>query len=548
MFLDICGLALRDGRTDDPEWMAARLDLLSALEAVPPVRFHAGAFLVNLGTSWWIPNYFLHVRNAKRQHRIRYVPFVHDCIPILTPEYCVDGLVEEFITWIAGVYLHADSYLVNSQSTGADLARVAKRLGHDAPDFRVIRLDARFQSGSEQPGARDMQDVLARYGLLDQPFVLFVSTVEARKNHALAFNAWKSLIERHGMDNTPMLVCVGTLGWLYEDVVKVLNDNNDLSRKVRILSNVPDVVLETFYRQCLFTIYPSFYEGWGLPVTESLSYGKVPLIASSSSLPEAGGDFAEYFSLDAPAEFAEKLERLITDGSYRAAREAHIRENFRPRDWSDLAGDLVRAVREWAKAEAPAATRDDTIFEAQPATYYALSRNRHREVWPGMTGGEIFRVGTDWWEPEGFGVFTKTPSAALAFRVPRSLRGPFLLYLRMVGFPEKSRKDVSVTVHLRDGEGWSGTLRAGTDRWARLRVSEDTLTDREVFVDIESSDHCDTGFLRDGGRRRIVGAGVGGFFYCAADDTAAQSSLFNAIHFDDWAPVGIRSPQSRFPS
>ena len=93
------------------------------------------AILVNLGTSLWVADYFLFIRNAKARHAISYVPFVHDLIPVMTPDFCVDGIRKEFAAWLAGLFQHADGFLVNSRSTARDLMEGAERLGHRvAPD------------------------------------------------------------------------------------------------------------------------------------------------------------------------------------------------------------------------------------------------------------------------------------------------------------------------------------------------------------------------------------------------------------------------------
>src|SRR5438876_7136204 len=115
--------------------MLERLDLL--IRAARPIRFPQGAFLFNLGTSWWLQNYFLRVRRAKAEHGVRYVPFVHDMIPIMTPEHCVRELTQDFISWMLGVFQHAEFFLVNSQATRRDLLTVAGRLGHRLDAARI---------------------------------------------------------------------------------------------------------------------------------------------------------------------------------------------------------------------------------------------------------------------------------------------------------------------------------------------------------------------------------------------------------------------------
>ncbi|WP_373278253.1 hypothetical protein [Sphingobium fuliginis] len=83
-----------------------------------------------------------------------------------------------------------------------------------------------------------------------------------------AFRAWMSLADSLGESAMPHLVCVGGRGWLNDDLHRMLRDNPGLQRLVRILHGVPDDGLAALYENCLFALYPSFYEGWGLPVSE----------------------------------------------------------------------------------------------------------------------------------------------------------------------------------------------------------------------------------------------------------------------------------------
>jgi tetratricopeptide (TPR) repeat protein len=129
LFNTLCKRAVVGGDHLAPEWIG----LLSQLDAVLGSRnyfpFVRGSVLLNLGTSWWLQNYFLNVRMAKSLFGIKYVPFVHDFIPVMAPEHCVADLRQDFITWAIGAFDHADFFLVNSKATLADLQTVGKKLG-----------------------------------------------------------------------------------------------------------------------------------------------------------------------------------------------------------------------------------------------------------------------------------------------------------------------------------------------------------------------------------------------------------------------------------
>jgi glycosyltransferase involved in cell wall biosynthesis len=93
-----------------------------------------------------------------------------------------------------------------------------------------------------------------------------------------------------------------------------------------------DAQLDWLYTHCMFTVYPSVYEGWGLPVAESLAYGKLCISSNTSSMPEIAGDLIEYFSPYDPAACLALLEKYL-DPEVRQHKEAEIKKNYAPRSW-----------------------------------------------------------------------------------------------------------------------------------------------------------------------------------------------------------------------
>lgn len=523
-FLTLARLSLADGNRGAPEWIAALARVHLVLASAPPLVFPRGAYLVNLGTSWWLQNYFLLVRQAKAQQGVRYVPFVHDLIPVMASEHCVKELTQDFISWAIGAFEHADHFLVNSEATKRDLLTAAGILGHGvaSEDISVIRLDADFRKEHAEaaPAAR-----LAEWGLAREPFVLFVSTIESRKNHLAAFEAWIELIKRHGAHAVPKLVCVGNRGWLNDAVYARLDTHEALRGRVAMLSGLSDPELDLLYRSCLFTLYPSRYEGWGLPVTESLCHGKVPLISDASSLPEAGGAFAVYFSPDRAEQLTERLEQLIFDGPSRAALEARIVADFAPRSWSDVAGAIRAAVTGWAAREASDAP--PPVPAVKLGAYHPIVRNIATRIWPGMRSAEIFRAGDGWWGPDDWGCWTKPHGGRLELRVPA---GPdqVRLCLRLHGIPTQPCR-FRVSIGGMDAP-CEGRLGPGEFRWLAFTLS--CLDDGALRIDIGGDAIDDLATITGGADPRRVAVGVAGFFICSADDTASRLTFVEAVATD----------------
>jgi hypothetical protein len=375
-------------------------------------------------------------------------------------------------------------------------------------------LDGRF-SNDDGPGrAKEGQTsrLTRRYRSI-KPFVLFVSTFEPRKNHVLAFTLWLKLIEKRGLRRTLPLVCVGHRGWKTEAAMSLLRSNRTLQRRVHILNGIADADLAELYRRCLFTLYPSVYEGWGLPVTEALCHGKAPLISAVSSLPEAGGCFAEYFDPASPEDAFAKLERLIDDQEYRMSREALIKEKFSPRSWSAIADQVVEYAGAFAGRGNPGEIREAWASPAEMGRYYPIGRGRETSIRPGMIAGEMFRTGEGWWVPEEWGCWVKDGHAEIAFSLAQRSDRRCLLYLGLRGLP-MGHTDFLLCMRT-TGLVVGGTLQCGEYQWPMLRIELNENRGSVIQLHLSSSGSCDLAVVTGGTDRRVVTLGVVGFYLCA---------------------------------
>lgn len=443
-FQALCALAVSPGSHESPEWRNAIAVFLARHDQHPALVMPPGAVLVNVGTSWWMPDYFSLIREAKARYGLRYVPLIYDLIPMITPEHLEPRLAWTFSAWISNVVMHADLLAAISRCTQQDVVAAAKAIRPLPQPPVLMRLDADFTRDLVQPTKAQQQLLLDHHGLVAGKFILFVGTLEARKNHLLVFQAWARLMRKHGAEMMPMLVCVGKPGWKFKQSLEFLDAWPDLAAKVVILSNISDTELTSLYDGCLATIYASFYEGWGLPVTESLCRGKACLTVNHSSLPEAGGAFADYYEADSLSSFIDKLERMIFDVPYRAGREALIAAEFHPRSWRDLLVGLVADISaRFAETTPPSALL--APIEAGAIYDFALNpalRSPSRKA----AVAEMLRYERSWHLAESWGMFAKELSGRLAFVVPDTFdqADQAFVYLKV----RASCKPVTLTVWL----------------------------------------------------------------------------------------------------
>ena len=372
---------------------------------------------------------------------LRYVPLVFDLVPMLHPELLDGNFGPTFNAWLSGVFLQADATIAISANTASDLTRASTAVKPLDIEPLVVALDADFGSHADGVGDRSEDaNTLERFGLTENGFVLFVGTLEIRKNHRLVFQAWLRLLDQEGAARVPTLVCVGKKGWRFEDADALLRTHPELRAKVVLLSGVSDDELRALFTCCLFTVYASIYEGWGLPVTESLAHGRVCLTANNSSLPEAGTQFADYYETDSPTSFANAARRLIFDQSYRRKRESMIADKFKSRSWIDLLDALVHGLL------LRISTKPSLTSYAAPVewgvTYPVAFHSDLRRPSAIVGVGEMLRSGQTWHEMEEWGTWAAGHVGRLSFAVPEGAGAVPDAVLFLSGYPGCRAADV----------------------------------------------------------------------------------------------------------
>jgi len=292
-----------------------------------------GDILVSLGAPWGVPHYMKHVAEAKRRYGIKHAILVHDLIPIEYESFVEQQHVIQFRNWLQDAITVSDVVLTISEHSRDVLVRLADAVGWSLPCIEVVK-----------PGSGLNDRLIERNQTtirFPPRYVLYVSTIEIRKNHRLLINMWRRLLKQYGADFVPNLIFVGKVGWLIDDLLADLEASNYLDGKIMLVSDLSDAELRECYRSCLFTVFPSLCEGWGLPIAESLAQGKFCVASNRTSIPEVAGGLIDYFDPTNEDDAFAKIERLLFDRKYLTEREAQLQAAYRPRTWTDCVHALV---------------------------------------------------------------------------------------------------------------------------------------------------------------------------------------------------------------
>lgn len=307
---------------------------------------HEGSQLGRFGTLWRVAlilgtNYGLlpglltasmpradvfHVSNQNRRPpgRVPLTATVHDMTCWLMPELHTEGNIRADREFADRVLKKARGLIAVSENTRKDAARL---LGF--PQDRIATIhpgvaDAYFEASAG--------DVPREFGV-GKPYVLFVGTIEPRKNVGALLDAWCDLPA--ALRDEFRLVIAGPAGWNSAEVMNRLADSRS---PAAYLGYVPEAKLPSLVAGATAVAYPSLYEGFGFPVAQAMACG-VPVITSNvSSLPEVTGDGALLVDPRSPAEIRAAIERLLTDEKLRESAGAKGRAIAKARyRWPDSA-------------------------------------------------------------------------------------------------------------------------------------------------------------------------------------------------------------------
>jgi glycosyltransferase involved in cell wall biosynthesis len=266
--------------------------------------------------------------------RARTLLTVHDLTFLVYPQGFKPATRRYLQRMVPRSLRRADLVLADSEATRADVQRL---LGCPAERVTVIYpgVDARFcplPASASEP-------VRARLGLPAE-FLLFVSTLEPRKNLVRLLEAFHHYLDRHPASTT-RLVIAGRKGWLYEQIFAAV-EHWQLTARVQFLDFVADADLPALYNLASVFVYPSLYEGFGLPVAEALACGTPVVTTHAASLPEVAGDAAVLVDAHDSQSIAQGIAQAQAQAErLRAAGPVHA-QRFR---WEQAAEELLRCYQ-----------------------------------------------------------------------------------------------------------------------------------------------------------------------------------------------------------
>jgi glycosyltransferase involved in cell wall biosynthesis len=287
-------------------------------------------------TSWLGSPDIVHCNNFSciKDHGAKIVYTLYDLTPFICPQFltepnrliCSEGLFN------AAIY--ADSCIAISENTKKDFLHFFPHY----PEDRITVIPLGIRPGIKPAGAADLKRKIMEKYKIKGEFWLSVGTIEPRKNYKLLIDAYAKL------QDDKFLAIAGGKGWLESDMGRILK-RSGMDSKIKFLGYVPDKELSVLYSSCFAFIYPSFYEGFGLPVLEAMSCGAAVISSNSGSLREVGGEASRYIDPTSEKDLVEQMSFLTDNPEKRKECQAKSLEQAKKFTW-EKAVEIVLDVYE----------------------------------------------------------------------------------------------------------------------------------------------------------------------------------------------------------
>jgi glycosyltransferase involved in cell wall biosynthesis len=265
----------------------------------------------------------------------RSVVTIHDCIHLMFPEYLPNRLALSYARASIGfASRRATRILTVSESSKRDIVRFV----HTDPDKIDVIYNAYDERFGVEPREEDVVRVRERYQLHDE-FVLYAGNVKPHKNLARLIDAFH-LVRNRGMDHLK-LVMIGDEISRYAALRRAVHQHQ-LHKYVRFLGYLPEETLAVMYRLAGVFVFPSLYEGFGLPPLEAMASGTPVVTSNVSSLPEVAGEAAVLVDPYDPHAIADGIYQVLTDERLRRDLRRLGLERARQFSWEAS----VKRVRE----------------------------------------------------------------------------------------------------------------------------------------------------------------------------------------------------------
>ncbi len=262
---------------------------------------------------------------------------IYDVTFIKYPNY-TNSVVKTYTERVKRCLQWTDLVLTISESSKKDIIEYLKV---EPEKVYVTPLASRYYPNYLSEEITQSLEKQANYDF-SKPYLLFVSTIEPRKNINAIITAFNFLKEKYKIEH--QLILIGKKGWNYEPIFAAI-ENSPWKNQIHHLDYLSNELVALFYSKADIFVYPSYYEGFGLPVLEAMTLGAPVITSNTSSIPEVTGDAAILIDPKDSIQLAEAILKVISDSHLRQTLVNKGKERSQLFSWKKTAKETLKAYR-----------------------------------------------------------------------------------------------------------------------------------------------------------------------------------------------------------
>jgi glycosyltransferase involved in cell wall biosynthesis len=281
----------------------------------------------------------IHLYKKLKKYNFKIYNFIYDLIPVLFPDLVKNKTRNNFNGFLNAVYTYSDFVFFDSESARNDFLhfKINNKFTRQIPS-KVVYLGSDFIHKHISKQRRTDSEFNT---FSTKKYILFVGTIEPRKHQQTLIKAFETLY----LTNPDLhIVLIGSMGWKVEKFKQYLYNHPLKDKNIHHLTTVEDDILHLFYQNSFLVTYLSDYEGYGLPIAESLLHGNITITSNNSSMPEVGKDCAEYSDNTNEAIYT-IINKYLQDNLLYGQRKRHIKENYKHQSWNEFYKNVMKEIK-----------------------------------------------------------------------------------------------------------------------------------------------------------------------------------------------------------
>lgn len=297
----------------------------------------AGSVFFDIDSVWSSHQRRSQILPVLKRQGVKLAVYIYDIIPITYPQYCHENTAFFFMNYLAAYLQYADVILVSAQSTLDAINDLSRQLNLPKVKGYVTWLGSDFAT---QEQTDEQVSVEARSIVKKGKYILCVGTIEPRKNHRLLLDAF----DEKWVDMGINLVFAGRIGWDVGDLEKRMQEHPYRNQRFFHLSGQNDATIDYLYRNAFIVAFPTFEEGFGLPMIEAIERGSVLIASNIPVLKEVGKEFCDYFNPHSTQEILALVDNYWEHPEVYQDKKENLKK-YIPITWDTVTDKIISSLK-----------------------------------------------------------------------------------------------------------------------------------------------------------------------------------------------------------